>query len=195
MPSHGQLGQLLGQSGGHLGRHDPRVSSGNKVGPTKGRKYKYATRDLAMAARKNRKNRARNQRRRHAKQHLTTIGKVAEARHISVRGTTNQKKKRNARRRFGKNIRRMKQQRRRRRQRSQQMWEELRQTTLKSQSTVTAITQPPQKDESHSTSSWKSLYGNILRRREELKDHPPQGQSDSDESLAQHWVAGGTVYG
>ena len=80
MPSHGQLGQLRGQSDS-LGRHDPRTIGGAGEGdPTKEekkqRKYKYEDKETALAARRTRRNRARKERRRRARKHLMAAGRV-----------------------------------------------------------------------------------------------------------------------
>ena len=82
MPSHGQLGQLRGQSEGP-GRHDPRIAGGvGERTPTKikrKKKWKYIDWETAMAARKQRRNRAQAERRRRARSHLMAAGKVIEA--------------------------------------------------------------------------------------------------------------------
>ena len=64
-PSRGQH-SLLGVQSVHLGRHDPKAHKGGSCDgkPTKQRKYKYESREVALAERNKRRNRAQKEQRR-----------------------------------------------------------------------------------------------------------------------------------
>ena len=176
MPSHGQLGQLWGQSEG-LGRHDPRTAGGCRGGrPTKAKKkqkWKYVDRETAMAARKQRRNRARAERRRRARSHLMAAGKVIEAQRKIQRGTSTQKKT-NVRRRFAKSVRRTKQKRRRCQAVNRRIWQELRMTTQKREDPETLTAQP------------------VNTQVGEVNERPVDGQSSVQKAPTQPWVAVGS---
>ena len=70
----------------------------------KQRKYKYENKEIATAARRTLRNRARKERRRHTRQHLMASGRVLEAQRKVQRGSSTQKKK-NVRRHFAKTVR------------------------------------------------------------------------------------------
>ena len=124
-PYRGQLRQLRARSD-HPRRHDLRGGLGgiSVQEPTIKRKYKYETKDIAVAAAKKRKNRARKDRRCRAKQHLTAAQKKKMHEEKMIQGRTKEQKIR-AREQFRKEIKRTKQQRRRRQAINRQIWQEL----------------------------------------------------------------------
>ena len=75
-PYRGQLRQLRARSD-CPGRHDPREGNGGILvqDPTKKTKYKYETKEIALATANKKKNRARKDWRRRAKQYLTAAQK------------------------------------------------------------------------------------------------------------------------
>ena len=176
-PSHGQLGQLRGQSDS-LGRHDPRTTGGAGEGdPTKEenkqRKYKYEDKETALAARRTRRNRARKERRRRARKHLMAAGRVLEAQRIVQRGSSKEQKQK-VRHRFARNVQRTKQQRRRRQAVNRRIWQELRATTQKREDLETLDAQP------------------VNEEQGEASVRPTGGQSSGKETPTQPWVAVGS---
>ena len=176
MPSHGQLGQLWGQSEGP-GRHDLRTAGGYYGGtPTKiqrNKKWKYQDRETALAAKKQRRNRARAERRRRARVHLMAAGQVIEAQHKIQRGASTPTKK-TVRRRFAKSVRRTKQKRRRRQAVNRRIWQELRATTQKWEDPETPAAQP------------------VTEELGKANDCPVGDQSSVEDAPTQPWVAVGS---
>ena len=109
--------------------------------PTKNHKYKYKTKEIALAAAKKKKNRARRDRRHHAKQYLTVAQKKEVPQDQRKTGRTKEEK-RNARKDYQKVIKRAKQQRRRRQAINRQIWKELRTGLPKMEEETTLSTQP-----------------------------------------------------
>ena len=128
--------------------------------PTKRQNYKYETKEMALAAAKRRKNRARKDRRRCAKQHLTAAQKMQVPQADVKQGRTREDKMK-ARREYRKVIKRAKQQRRRRQVVNRQIWKELRAGLPKMEEEATSSTQPanPVQDTSvHLTGSDDKTY-------------------------------------
>ena len=127
----------------HPRRHDLRGGEGgiSEKEPTKIRKYKYESKEMALAAAKKKKNRARKDRRRRAKQHLTAAQKMKVPQDNVKQGRTREDKMK-ARREYKKVIKRAKQQRRRRQTINRQIWKELRAGLPKMEEEATSSTQP-----------------------------------------------------
>ena len=109
--------------------------------PTKNRKYKYKTKEIALTAAKKRKNRARADRRRRAKQYLTAAQKEDVLQDAMKKGRTREEKMK-ARKDYRKVIKRAKQQRRRRQAINRQVWQELCSGVPKMEEEATLSTQP-----------------------------------------------------
>ena len=177
MPSHGQLGQLWGQSEGP-GRHDLWTAGGvgERTPPNvkNQQKWKHVDRETAMAARKQRRNRARAERRRRVRSHLMAAGKVIEAQRKVQRGTSTSTKKATARHRFAKSVQRAKQKRRRRQAVNRRIWQELRATTEKWEDLETPAAQP------------------VNVQSGEVNERPVDGKSSVPNAPTQPWVAVGS---
>ena len=109
--------------------------------PTIKRKYKYETKEIAVAAAKKRKNRARKYRRRRAKQHLTAAQKKEVHEEKMIQGRTKEQKI-HARKKYRNDIKRAKQRRRRRQAINRQIWQELCSGLPKMTEEATSSTQP-----------------------------------------------------
>ena len=124
-PYRGQLRQLGAQSE-YSGRHDPRVRTVEtmKEEPTKQQKYKYESREDALAAKRKRSNRAHRERRRRAVERLMAANEEIQSPTMRKRG--GQKTWKNpVRRRYNRDLRRQKQRRQRRQAVNRQIWQRL----------------------------------------------------------------------
>ena len=138
----------------------------------KKQKWKYINRETALAARKQRQNRARAERRRRARVHLMAAGRVIEAQRMIQRGSSTPSKK-TIRRRFAKSVRRTKQKRKRRQAVNRRIWQELRATTQKWEDPETPAAQP-------------------IREEMGIADDRPIGDQSSEKAPTQPWVAVGS---
>ena len=105
--------------------------------PTKSIKYKYESREEALAARKDRASRARRERRRRAAEHLMAA-QPTEKVHIQKRG--GQKAwKTSVRRKYNRDVRRQKQRKQRRQAVNRQIWERLQATMPRVEEKATSL--------------------------------------------------------
>ena len=108
--------------------------------PTKSIKYKYGSREEALAARKDRASRARRERRRRAAEHLMAAPSTEKV-HIQKRG--GQKAwKTSVRRKYNRDVRRQKQRKQRRQAVNRQIWERLQATMPRVEEKATSLLQP-----------------------------------------------------
>ena len=125
----------------HLRHHDLKARKGGFCDgqPTKQRKYKYASREVALAERNKRRNRARKEQRRRVHQRLMAAA-VESTSKCQKRG--GQKKWKMAmKRRYNSALRREKQRRKRRQEANHRIWQQLRAIVLRAEETATSLTQ------------------------------------------------------
>ena len=125
----------------YLGHHDPKARKGGSCDgkPTKQRKYKYASKEEALAERNRRRNRARKEQRRRVHQRLMAAA-IEETSKWQKRG--GQKKWKMAmKRRYNSALRREKQRRKRRQEANHRIWQQLRAIVLHAEETATSLAQ------------------------------------------------------
>ena len=141
--------------------------------PTKSTKYKYGSKEEALAAKKERASRARRERRRRAAEHLMAA-QEEETVHIRKRG--GQKTwKTSVRRKYNRDVRRQKQRKQRRQAVNRQIWERLQAITPKVEEKATSLLQPTKPGEEETS---------VHRTGEEILQQAMTGQQ---------WVALGDI--
>ena len=138
--------------------------------PTKDKKYKYESKEDAVAAQKKRSNRARRLRRRRAEERLMAADKEEKTSKLQRRG--GQKTwKLSSRRKYNQDLRRQKQRKRRRQAMNRQLWQRLQVLVPRAKETATSLMQLANTEEERTSAH---------RTGEDLLEKAMAGQ---------HWVA------